>query len=207
MGKDAPEAKLATLHAHDGDTRLRLAIEEAGLATWDTNFFTGESIWSANHYRLFGYPVDPTGRATVEMWSSRLHPEDRERALAEIDRAKRERAPYRSEYRIVRADTGDIVWIEPHGRFFYDPDGRAKRQVARFSTSRRASKPRSAWSAAKRSSISRRGSSASASSSTTTSTTGCTGPICFARSTICRRTNRRSSGRSMPRPIPRTANY
>ena len=108
MGKDAPEAKLATLHAHDGDTRLRLAIEEAGLATWDTNFFTGESIWSANHYRLFGYPVDPTGRATVEMWSSRLHPEDRERVLAHIERAKRERAPYRSEYRIVRADTGDM---------------------------------------------------------------------------------------------------
>ncbi len=132
MGKDAPEAKLATLHAHDGDTRLRLAIEEAGLATWDTNFFTGESIWSANHYRLFGYPVDPTGRATVEMWSSRLHPEDRERVLAEIDRAKREHAPYRSEYRIVRADTGDIVWIEPHGRFFYDSDGRAKRQVGLF---------------------------------------------------------------------------
>ena len=74
---------------HGADTRLRLAIDEAGLTTFDADVETGESIWSANHFRLLGYPVDPTGRATIEMWWSRLHPEDRERVLAELERAKR----------------------------------------------------------------------------------------------------------------------
>jgi PAS domain S-box-containing protein len=63
------------------------------------------------------------------MWSSRLHPEDRQRALSELERAKREHTLYRSEYRIVRADTGDVVWIEPRGRFVYDAAGRATRLV------------------------------------------------------------------------------
>ena len=129
MGMETPATQLATQLADEGDNRLRLAIEEAGLATWDTDLVTGESIWSANHFRLFGYPVDPTGRATLEMWSSQLHPEDRERVLVELDRAKRARTLYRSEYRIIRADTGDVVWIEPRGRFFYDSDGRATRHV------------------------------------------------------------------------------
>src|SRR6185503_16855013 len=122
-------ADLAAPHAQDGDACLQLAIEEAGLATWDTDLVAGESTWSANHFRLFGYPVDPAGRATLEMWSSRLHPEDRQRALSDLERAKRERTLYRSEYRIVRADTGDIAWIEPRGRFLYDAAGRATRLV------------------------------------------------------------------------------
>src|SRR4026209_2014321 len=112
----SPTADLAAPPAREGAARLQLAIGEAGLATWDTDLVAGESTWSANHFRLFGYPVDPAGRATLEMWSSRLHPEYRQRALSDLERAKRERTLYRSEYRIVRADTGDIAWIEPRGR-------------------------------------------------------------------------------------------
>jgi PAS domain S-box-containing protein len=128
MEKHPPATDIAP-DEPDGDARLQLAIEEAGLATWDTDLIAGESIWSPNHFRLFGYPVDPAGRATLEMWSSRLHSADRERALSDLERAKREHALYRSEYRIVRADTGDVVWIEPRGRFFYDAVGRATRLV------------------------------------------------------------------------------
>ena len=129
MESHPPVADEAAPHGQDGAARLRLAIEEAGLATWDTDLVAGESTWSANHFRLFGYPVDPDGRATPEMWSSRLHPQDRQRALSDLERAKRERTLYRSEYRIVRADTGDIAWIEPRGRFLYDAEGRATRLV------------------------------------------------------------------------------
>jgi PAS domain S-box-containing protein len=129
MDSHPPAADHTAPHGPDGDARLRLAIEEAGLATWDTDLIAGESTWSANHFRLFGYPVDPKGRATPDMWSSRLHPEDRQRALADLERAKRERTLYRSEYRIIRADTHDIVWIEPRGRFLYDATGYATRLV------------------------------------------------------------------------------
>src|SRR5688572_482389 len=129
MESHPPASEEAAPQGQDGDARLRFAIEEAGLATWDTDLVTGESTWSPNHFRLFGYPVDPKGRATPEMWSSRLHPEDRQRALADLERAKRERTLYRSEYRIVRADTGDIAWIEPRGRFLYDAEGHATRLV------------------------------------------------------------------------------
>ena len=129
MGNGTPGPGSTRPPADDADDRLRLAIEEAGLATWDVDLCTHDAIWSANHFRLFGYPVDPTGRATFHMWSSRLHPEDRQRVIEEIERAARERTFYRSEYRILRADTGELVWLEPRGRFFYDSEGRARRQV------------------------------------------------------------------------------
>jgi len=126
---DSPAPETAMPSPRDGDDALRLTFEEAGLATWDTDFLQKRSLWSPNHFRLFGYTVDPSGCATLEMWSSRLHPVDRARVLAELNRAKRERALYRAEYRIVRADTGAVAWIDSRGRFLYDAAGRGTRLV------------------------------------------------------------------------------
>ena len=63
------------------------------------------------------------------MWRSRLHPEDRERVLAELERAKRQHTLFRCEHRVIQADTGEVVWVEPRGRFLYDSAGRATRIV------------------------------------------------------------------------------
>ena len=126
---DSPGPETAAPPSRDGDDALRFTFEEAGLATWDTDFLKRRSLWSPNHFRLFGYAVDPTGRATLEMWSSRLHPEDRQRVLAELDAAKQERAFYRAEYRIFRADTGEVAWVDSRGRFLYDSAGRGTRLV------------------------------------------------------------------------------
>jgi PAS domain S-box-containing protein len=123
MEKDSPAAANSTPLVGRGEARLHLALEATDLALWETDFRRRESIWSATHFRLFGYPIDPAGRATFEMWSSRLHPADRGRVLAELNRAKRRRELYRSEYRIIRADTGETSWLESRGRFLYDAAG------------------------------------------------------------------------------------
>jgi PAS domain S-box-containing protein len=129
METKSPNGRPAAPESDGADRRLRLVLEEAGLATWETDFERRESVWSANHFRLFGYPVDPEGRATLEMWSSRLHHEDRQRVLGELMRARQARELYRSEYRIVRAISGEVVWLESRGRFLYDAAGRATRLV------------------------------------------------------------------------------
>lgn len=43
-------------------------------------------------------------------WSDRLHPDDRERVLAEIDKGLREDTPSRSEYRFLKPD-GTVTWV------------------------------------------------------------------------------------------------
>jgi len=111
------------------DALLRIALEEAGLATWDVDMSTGEAIWSPNHFRLLGYPVNPSGRATYEMWHSRLHPDDRESAVAAMRSAAEEHRPYRGEFRVIRADDGEVRWLEPRGRYFYDATGKPERVV------------------------------------------------------------------------------
>jgi PAS domain S-box-containing protein len=129
MPQDSPVAQLQIPEARDGDARLRLAIEEAGLATLDVDLPSGEALWSDSYFRLLGYPVDPAGRATYEMWSSRLHPEDRAGVLAALKRAEREKTLFRCEHRVVRVSDGEVLWLEPRCRFLYDAAGKATRLV------------------------------------------------------------------------------
>jgi PAS domain S-box-containing protein len=129
MPQDSSVAQLQVSGLRDGEARLRLAVEEAGLATLDVDVSTGEALWSDSYFRLLGYPVSPTGRASYDMWSSRLHPEDRAGVFAALKRAERERALFRCEHRVVRASDGEVLWLEPRCRFLYDDAGKSTRLV------------------------------------------------------------------------------
>lgn len=119
--------RLAETELRANEERLRLAMESAGMGTWDVDLRTGAAVWSENRFRLFGYTPAPGGRATMDMWRSRVHPDDLPAVEAAIEKAHRERSLYAPEHRIVRADDGRIVWLRVAGRFHYDDAGHAIR--------------------------------------------------------------------------------
>ncbi|MDO9711531.1 PAS domain-containing protein [Paracraurococcus lichenis] len=119
------EAALAASEA-----RLRLAVEGTGLATWDVDLASGEAVWSPNHFGMFGYAPEPSGRATYAMWCDRIHPEDWPAIEAANRAAMRGATPFRLAYRIRRRDDGAERWIETSGRFLdHGPDGAPRRVI------------------------------------------------------------------------------
>jgi PAS domain S-box-containing protein len=109
------------------EERLSLALAAADMATWDADLATGNIIWSANHFELLGYAPVADGAATVEMWQSRVHPDDLVGLMQTWEMARQERSLYNVEYRSVRADNGRVVWLAATGRFIYDRSGAAVR--------------------------------------------------------------------------------
>jgi PAS domain S-box-containing protein len=61
-------------------------------------------------------------RADAENWQRQIHPDDRERVLAEIAYALASGEPYATEYRLL-AKSGRVVWFRDEARLVYDPDG------------------------------------------------------------------------------------
>lgn len=59
--------------------------------------------------RMLGYPMHDWN-TIGHLWAKLVHPEDRERAIEESDRAKRDGVPLVTEYRMVALD-GRTVWI------------------------------------------------------------------------------------------------
>jgi PAS domain S-box-containing protein len=70
---------------------------------------------------MFG--ATPEDAATKNFWKTRLHPEDRERVLAEEARCERTGEPFRMEYRTIHAD-GHVMWVRDECVLVRDDDGR-----------------------------------------------------------------------------------
>lgn len=97
------------------ETRLRLALEAAGLATWDLDF-VHETAWlDAQWSRWVGLGSEPV-RLSFAQWRSFVHPDDWLKVRsALIDLLKGKTAIYQQRYR-VRTPDGRILWLEDRGQ-------------------------------------------------------------------------------------------
>ncbi|HEX5633584.1 MAG TPA: PAS domain-containing protein, partial [Gemmatimonadales bacterium] len=111
------------------DERLRLAVEGAGMGTWELDTTTGRVAWSRSYFRMLGYEPTADGTTFVAWQRALLHPDDRARVRDLLELARRSRGPYAAEYRIIRANDGETRWLSSYGCFHYDDAGMAVRAV------------------------------------------------------------------------------
>ena len=78
---------------------------------------TNSVRWSDNLERIHGLPPG-TFDGTFASYEREIHPDDRERVLASVQRALAEGVPHEVEYRIVAPD-GTVRWCEGKGRVEY----------------------------------------------------------------------------------------
>src|SRR5208337_291177 len=93
---------------------------------------TGQAFMSQNYFHLLGFEPSLDGKETLDIWRSRIHPDDRDRVSQEFKRAKQEHCLYALEHRVIRGDTGEVVWLSVFGRFLYDGNGQATRHIGIF---------------------------------------------------------------------------
>ena len=108
---------------------MRLAIEGAGMATWEIDLATMEGPWSPNRFDILGYPRPPSNRASLDYWLDRVYPDDRERVQDAVQQCFRDGAAFEIEYRILRADTGEERWLRSHGSLIAKEDSEHARFV------------------------------------------------------------------------------
>jgi PAS domain S-box-containing protein len=102
------------------EERLRLAIETAhfGVHSYDV---PGDRLWWAPElYTLTGVPADqPLSLRTIE---ELVHPEDRQRIMRAIRASLEPAGPglFAEEFRINRADNGEIRWLVNRARTLFD---------------------------------------------------------------------------------------
>ncbi len=116
---DITELKAATEALSMSEQRWQLAVSGANDGIWDWEPETGKFYFSERWKAMLGYGGDEIG-ATVEEWTSRIHPEDFAQAMAELQRHLHgETAFYEYEYRL-RCKNGDYKWILNRGRAQFD---------------------------------------------------------------------------------------
>jgi PAS domain S-box-containing protein len=104
--------------ARRSEERLRFALDAASMGTWDWDLTTNEVVWSDNLARIHGLP-DGAFDGTFASYEREIHPDDRPRVFASVQRALGEGLPHDVEYRIVAPD-GTVRWCEGKGRVEYE---------------------------------------------------------------------------------------
>ncbi|HEX8444868.1 MAG TPA: PAS domain S-box protein [Allosphingosinicella sp.] len=125
--QDDTERRAADAALRDSEARLRIVQAAGGIGSFDYDLRKDEAICSPEYYALFGLPEGAP--ITLATWNAVIHPEDREQAVAALQSSISERRPFDYEYRIVRADTGEVRWLSGRANVVFDADGRPWRYV------------------------------------------------------------------------------
>ena len=123
---DITERKRTEMLLRSSEEKLRQALIASNTGLWDWNTDTNETRLSREWKKQLGYEeADLPDR--FDTWESRLHPDDRLRAIAYVQNylANPERE-YRQEFRLRHKD-GTYRWIEARASFITEPDGQRVR--------------------------------------------------------------------------------
>lgn len=112
----------------EGEERLQIAQEVAGLGIWDWDHSTGEISWSQQMFRLTGITPDENDPNPFKAWLSVLHPEDRSSMEWKVKQLPRTLEPLTAEYRIARGD-GSVRWLQMRGQSIAGTQGKPLRTV------------------------------------------------------------------------------
>jgi serine phosphatase RsbU (regulator of sigma subunit)/PAS domain-containing protein len=121
------ELELSALVRQYESDRVRwgLAIDAAGIGTYDWDLISGRLAWDRQLIGMFGYDED-TFEQNIAAFTERLHPDDAIRVGDALQACIDTCGEFDSEYRVVRPD-GETRWIHARGRALPSPDGAAVR--------------------------------------------------------------------------------
>ncbi|MDD3071414.1 MAG: PAS domain S-box protein, partial [Methanoculleus horonobensis] len=101
--------------------RLELALTSARMIAWDWDPTAGRLRISGDFEGIYGRPPFPRPEERLAL----IHPDDIDRLRADGEH----NGPYHTEYRIIRPDTGAVVWLESRGEIMRDQAGDIVRAV------------------------------------------------------------------------------
>ena len=133
--RDITARKLSESALKASEERLEMVIQGSADGFWDGHVLPDEHWssprtpiwWSPRVKTMLGY-TDEEFPDVLESWTSRLHPEDRERIFAALNNHFERRVPYDAEYRLL-AKSGEYHWVRARGQAIWNAEGRVTRMT------------------------------------------------------------------------------
>ena len=102
------ELEASNRSLRESERRRSLALAAGQMGSWDWNVVTGQCVWDAGQYRIFG--VEPAqATSSIEDFRSIVHPEDMARIEAIVEKGASDTGTFQIEIRARRPD-GQTRW-------------------------------------------------------------------------------------------------
>jgi PAS domain S-box-containing protein len=116
---DITERKKAAEAITENDRILRNSQRIAKIGSWNWNFISDKAEWSKEIIEMYGRNVKD-GSPNNEEWKKLIHQDDWEQLNSHVNEVKAGDCEYNIEYRIKRADTGEIRYIHSLGEVVFE---------------------------------------------------------------------------------------
>jgi PAS domain S-box-containing protein len=124
----APAVRVARLvrQQQEAETRYRTLVEQTPAITYvqeplESSNPKAVTYVSPQYETILGYPPE-SKIIDEEHWNRIVHPEDRDRVLAEEARTDQTGEPFNVEYRVIAGD-GRVVWVRDEATLVRDEEG------------------------------------------------------------------------------------
>ncbi len=123
---DITEQKIQAETLQNLNQRLELAAESADIGVWEWNMLTGELVWNAQMYKMYG--VTEATQPSFDLWQTSLHEDDRERATHEIQTAIDTNTMFDTEFR-VSTQNGQMHYVRALAKSILDNTGKPIKMI------------------------------------------------------------------------------
>ncbi|MCD6211704.1 MAG: PAS domain-containing protein, partial [Sulfurovum sp.] len=120
--------KQAEQQISDLSERLKLAFDVGRDGLWDWNLIDDTLYFSPRWKEMLGYRDDEL-ESSFEAWESRVHPDDLEEALKNIELCIKEKKKVSENKHRLQHKDGHWIWIYDRGQVQYDNNGTAIRMI------------------------------------------------------------------------------
>jgi PAS domain S-box-containing protein len=118
---DITERRRAEEEVQQNRARLNWVLEKTNIGMWLNELPLGRLNWDAQTRSLFFF--GPEDEPTIDLFWSRLHPDDREPTRLAVEYAIRDHTLYEIDHRALDPATGESRWIHSAGQANYAADG------------------------------------------------------------------------------------
>ena len=116
--RDITERKKTEENLEKLKDRFKIATSSAGVGVWELDLNTNDLYWSEEMYELYGLEESEVENK-YKTWVENLHPEDKQEAREELEKAAAEKEDFDTEFRVLSPEE-EVKYIKGFGRVFTD---------------------------------------------------------------------------------------
>jgi PAS domain S-box-containing protein len=133
LKEEIAERKKTDQALRESESRLDLAVGGATEGFWDATclpdkpwFFQGTPLWCSPRFKAMIGVKKEESPCLLESWTSRLHPEDRDRFFSSLNAHIERNRPFDEEFRL-QTNFGEFGWYRARGQAIRDDAGNVLR--------------------------------------------------------------------------------